>query len=86
MSRFGLLAGTVAEGVDPTADAWGLNTLGYTLILLPFAVFVIGAIVGIVRRRARTPPPSPTWSGSGMGASPRMLMILSENWTLDLWT
>ena len=51
MSRFGLLAGTVAEGVDPTAQSWGLNFLGYTLILLPFAVFVIGAIVGTVRRR-----------------------------------
>ena len=51
MSRFGLLAGTVKEGHDPTTDAWGLNTLGYTLILLPFAVFVVGAIVGIVRRK-----------------------------------
>ena len=27
MSRFGLLAGTVAEGVDPTAQSWGLNFL-----------------------------------------------------------
>jgi hypothetical protein len=51
MSRFGLLAGTVADGVDPTTQSWGLNLLGYTLILLPFAVFVIGAIVGTVRRR-----------------------------------
>lgn len=51
MSRFGLLAGTVAEGHDPTTDAWGLNATGYTLILLPFAVFVVGAIVGSVRRK-----------------------------------
>jgi amino acid transporter len=51
MSRFGLLAGTVAKGVDPTAQAWGLNFLGYTLILLPFIVFVLGTVVGTVRRR-----------------------------------
>ncbi|GIE93041.1 APC family permease [Paractinoplanes rishiriensis] len=52
MSRFGLLAGTVAEGVDPSAQAWGLNALGYTLILLPFVVFAVGTVVGIVRRRS----------------------------------
>jgi hypothetical protein len=51
MSRFGLLSGTVAEGVDPTTQAWGLSTLGYTLILLPFAVFAVGVVVGIARRR-----------------------------------
>ena len=51
MSRFGLLAGTVAEGVDPTTQSWGLNLLGYTLVFLPFVVFVLGAIVGTVRRR-----------------------------------
>lgn len=51
MSRFGLLAGTVAEGVDPTTQTWGLSLLGYALILLPFVLFVIGTIVGTVRRR-----------------------------------
>jgi amino acid transporter len=51
MSRFGLLAGTVADGVDPTAQSWGLNTTGWVLILLPFAVLVVGAAVGAVRRR-----------------------------------
>jgi amino acid transporter len=51
MSRFGLLAGTVAEGVDPTKQAWGLNLLGYTLVFLPFFVFVVGAVVGTLRRR-----------------------------------
>jgi amino acid transporter len=48
MSRFGLLAGTV-EGEDPTV-AWALSPLGWVLILLPFAVFVIGLIVAAVRR------------------------------------
>jgi hypothetical protein len=51
MSRFGLLAGTVAKGVDPTTQSWGLNALGYTLVFLPFAVFILGAVVGTVRRR-----------------------------------
>ena len=50
MSRFGLLAGTVAEGVDPSTQAWGLNTLGWTLVLLPFAVFVLGWVVGLLRK------------------------------------
>ena len=51
MSRFGLLAGTVAEGVDPTTQSWGLNTTGWVLILLPFAVLLVGMAVGAVRRR-----------------------------------
>ena len=49
-SRFGLLAGTVAEGVDPAAEAWGLNLLGWFLITLPFILFVIGVIVGSIRQ------------------------------------
>jgi len=51
MSRFGLLAGTVADGVDPSTQAWGLNLLGYVLVFLPFVVFAVGAVVGTVRRR-----------------------------------
>ena len=51
MSRFGLLAGTVAEGVDPTTQSWGLNTTGWVLILLPFAVLLVGMAIGAVRRR-----------------------------------
>jgi amino acid transporter len=51
MSRFGLLSGEVAEGVDPTTQTWGLNTLGWILVLLPFAVFVVGTIVGAIRRK-----------------------------------
>jgi amino acid transporter len=50
ISRFGLLAGTVAEGVDPTAQAWGLNTVGWTLVLLPFAMLLLGVVVGTLRR------------------------------------
>jgi amino acid transporter len=50
ISRFGLLAGTVAEGVDPTAQAWGLNGVGWTLVLLPFAMLLIGMVVGTLRR------------------------------------
>ena len=42
MSRFGLLSGAVAEGVDPTTTQWGLSPLGWVLALLPFAVFVAG--------------------------------------------
>ncbi|MEI2620085.1 MAG: APC family permease [Candidatus Nanopelagicales bacterium] len=51
MSRFGLLAGTVQEGVDPSVQAWGLNAMGWTLVLLPFAAFAVGWLVGLLRRR-----------------------------------
>lgn len=51
MSRFGLLSGTVAEGVDPSQQAWGLNLLGYSLVFSPFVVLVIGTLVGAVRKR-----------------------------------
>jgi amino acid transporter len=52
MSRFGLLAGTTAAGVDPTTQAWGLSTLGWFLVALPFLSFVGGAAVGAIRRRS----------------------------------
>jgi amino acid transporter len=48
-SRFGLLAGTVKEGVDPTTEPWGLNTTGWILVALPFVMFVVGTIVGKLR-------------------------------------
>jgi amino acid transporter len=51
MSRFGLLAGTVAEGVDPTTQTWGLSALGWFLVLLPFIAFVVGTVVGAIRRK-----------------------------------
>jgi amino acid transporter len=52
MARFNLLAGTVAEGVDPSLpeSAWQLNALGWFLVLLPFAMFVVGWLVGLLRR------------------------------------
>ena len=49
-SRFGLLAGTVAEGVDPTQHAWGLNFTGWVLVTLPFVLFVVGTLIGSVRQ------------------------------------
>ena len=52
MARFGLLAGTVAEGVDPTTQSFGLSTTGWTLVLAPYVVFVVGMLVGQVRRKA----------------------------------
>ena len=50
MSRFGLLAGTVAEGVDPTVTPWGLSVIGWVLVILPFALLGAGYLVS----RART--------------------------------
>ncbi len=50
MSRFGLLAGTVADGVDPTAQTFGLSALGWFLVLLPVIGLVLGVVVGIIRR------------------------------------
>ncbi len=49
MSRFALLAGTVKDGVDPVAHPWALNTTGWILVLAPFAMFVVGTIVGKLR-------------------------------------
>ena len=42
MSRFGLLAGTVAEGVDPTVSSWGLSPIGWVLVSLPFVLLLVG--------------------------------------------
>ena len=46
----GLLAGTVAEGVDPSTQAWGLNLTGWILISAPFLLFVIGTLWGSIRQ------------------------------------
>ncbi|MEV4571009.1 APC family permease [Nonomuraea sp. NPDC049419] len=50
VSRFGLLAGTAAEGVDPAAQSWALSGLGWFLVALPFAVFGAGTVVGARQR------------------------------------
>jgi amino acid transporter len=50
MSRFGLLAGTVAEGVDPTVTPWGLSPIGWVLIALPFVLLLVGFLVSRARR------------------------------------
>lgn len=50
MSRFGLLAGTVAEGVDPTVTPWGLSPIGWVLIALPFVLLLVGFLVSSARR------------------------------------
>jgi amino acid transporter len=44
MSRFGLLAGTVADGVDPTTTPWGLSPIGLVLVALPFVLLLVGYI------------------------------------------
>ncbi len=49
-SRFGLLAGTTAEGVDPSTQSWGLSPLGWFLVLSPFITFAVGSLVHVVRR------------------------------------
>lgn len=49
MSRFGLLAGTVAEGVDPSTTPWGLSAIGLTLVALPFVLVILGFILSRVR-------------------------------------
>ena len=51
IARFGLLAGTVPDGVDPTTTAWQLNATGWTLVLLPFVVIIVGLVLGRARSR-----------------------------------
>lgn len=52
MSRFGVLASTAPEGVDPTLpeNAWALNTTGWVLVASSFVLFVIGALIGVSRK------------------------------------
>jgi amino acid transporter len=51
IARFGLLAGTVPDGVDPATDAWSLNATGWTLVVLPFLTLAAGLAVGVTRHR-----------------------------------
>jgi amino acid transporter len=50
MSRFGLLAGTVAEGVDPSVTSWGLSVIGWVLVVLPFALVLVGYLLSRFQR------------------------------------
>lgn len=52
MSRFAILAGTSADGVDPTVTPWAMNAIGWVLVLLPFVLLAVGFIVSSVRARA----------------------------------
>lgn len=54
LSRFGLLAGTTAQGVDPTTQTWGLNVTGWVLVGLPFALLIGGTLVALLRRNWRS--------------------------------
>lgn len=52
MARFNLLAGTVADGVDPSLpeSAWALSTLGWILVMSPFIAMVIGYAVSALKK------------------------------------
>jgi len=52
MSRFNLLAGTTAEGVDPSLpeSAWALSGLGWFFVLLPFLAMIVGYVVAGTRK------------------------------------
>jgi amino acid transporter len=56
ISRFGLLAGTVPKGVDPSSTPWVLNPVGWTLVMLPFAFLLLGFVVGRALYRGRHQP------------------------------
>ena len=52
MSRFNLLAGTSADGVDPSLpeSAWALSGLGWFFVLLPFLAMIVGYVVAGTRQ------------------------------------
>lgn len=52
ISRFGLLAGTVPDGVDPSVTPWVLSGTGWTLVLLPFVLLFVGVALGGVLARS----------------------------------
>ena len=47
MSNFNLFSGT---GSTPDGGAWQMNTTGWILVLSTFAVFVVGLLVGLLRK------------------------------------
>ena len=50
MSRFSLLAGTVAPDIDPTVTPWAQNLTGTVLLVVPFAALLLGYLIGLVRK------------------------------------
>ena len=50
MSRFNLLSG-LAPSPEESGNAWSLTTLGWTLVLLPFAALVVGFIWGLINKK-----------------------------------
>lgn len=54
MSRFNLLAGTVAANVDPTLpeSAWKLSSLGWFLVLSPFIAMLVGLGVATLSKKS----------------------------------
>ena len=52
MSRFNLLAGTSADGVDPSLpeSAWALSGLGWFFVLLPFLAMIVWYVVAGTRK------------------------------------
>lgn len=55
MSRFNLLAGTAADGVDPSLpeSAWALSPFGWFLVLTPFIAGIIGFIVAAIQGKEK---------------------------------
>jgi amino acid transporter len=55
MSRFNLLAGTAADGVDPSLpeSAWALSPFGWFLVLVPFIAGIIGFIVAAIQGKEK---------------------------------
>jgi len=53
MARFNLLAGTAADGVDPSLpeSAWSLSPLGWFLVLSPFIAAAIGYLAAVVNKK-----------------------------------
>lgn len=51
VSRFGLLTGAVAEGVDPAVTPWGLSPLGWCLLAAPLVTLVAGFLYAHLRHR-----------------------------------
>jgi amino acid transporter len=56
MARFNLLSELAPAGVDPSLpeSAWQLSPLGWVLVLLPFAVALLGVIVATVKKLDRS--------------------------------